>query len=322
MTTAIRNHLTISSATPCIGPEMVSQEGHLETQIVVFLVDRKAQRLSAKTVTYYRERLTLVVAFCETHCITSIQQLTPNDIREYLLWLESTGHNPGGVHCCYRALRAFLYWWEEEYEPEGWKNPIRKVKPPRVDKRLLDPASASAVSVLLGACSGGYLGARDKAAILFLCDTGCRASEFTGLNVTDYDVSSGAVVIRNGKGGKGRTVFVGRKTRRALRRYLRQRPVDADRALWVTVGGDRLTYSGLRQIVRRRARKAGVRPPALHSFRRLFAVQCLRNGMDLRRLQELMGHADLQMLIRYTKLVTDDLRAAHLQASPVDNADW
>ena len=45
MTTAIRNHLTISSATPCIGPEMVSQEGHLETQIVVFLVDRKAQRL-------------------------------------------------------------------------------------------------------------------------------------------------------------------------------------------------------------------------------------------------------------------------------------
>ena len=117
MTTAIRNHLTISSATPCIGPEMVSQEGHLETQIVVFLVDRKAQRLSAKTVIFYRERLTLVVAFCEIHRITSIQQLTPNNIREYLLWLESTGHNPGGVHCCYRALRAFLYWWEEEYEP-------------------------------------------------------------------------------------------------------------------------------------------------------------------------------------------------------------
>ncbi|MDP6226078.1 MAG: tyrosine-type recombinase/integrase [Anaerolineales bacterium] len=78
----------------------------------------------------------------------------------------------------------------------------------------------------------------------------------------------------------------------------------------------------MRQIVRRRAHKAGVTPPALHSLRRLFAVQCLRNGMDLRRLQELMGHADLQMLIRYTKLVTDDLRDAHLQASPVDNADW
>ncbi len=107
-----------------------------------------------------------------------------------------------------------------------------------------------------------------------------------------------------------------------VRICLRQRPSDADRALWVTVGGDRLTYSGLRQILRRRANKAGVTPPALHSFRRLFAVQCLRNGMDLRRPQKLMGHSDLQMLIRYTKLVTDDLRAAHLQASPVDNADW
>lgn len=113
-----------------------------------------------------------------------------------------------------------------------------------MDNRLLYPASDRAVSALLGVCSRGYLGARDKAAILFVCDTGCRASELTGLNGADYDVSSGAVIIRNGEGGKGRTVFVGRKTRRALRRYFRQRPADTYRALWVTVGGDRLTYSG------------------------------------------------------------------------------
>ena len=219
-------------------------------------------------------------------------------------------------------MRVFLRWWEVEYEPSSWKNPVSKVKAPRLEKKILEPANAEIVSKLMSACPTGYLGARDKATILFLCDTGCRASEFTGLNVTDYHVSSGAVVIRNGKGGKGRTVFVGRKTRRAPRKYLRQRPSDADRALLVTVGGDRLTYSGLRQIVRRRANKAGVTPPVLHSFRHLFAVQCLRNGMNLRRLQELMGHSDLQMLIRYTKLVTDDLRAAHLQASPMDNAVW
>ena len=302
---------------------LLSAEVHLETQVDIFLVDRKAQRLTRGTIEYYRKKMAYFIRYCHRQAISEITELTPDDIRGYLLWLESSGHNPGGgTHCCYRTLHTFLLLWEEEYEPEGWKNPIRKVKPPRVDKRLLDPASASAVSVLLGACSGGCLGARDKAAILFLCDTGCRASEFTGLNVADYDVSSGAVIIRNGKGGKGRTVFVGRKTRRALRRHLRQRPADTDRALWVTLGGERLTYSGLRQIIRRRANKAGVQPPALHSFRRLFAVQCLRNGMDLRRLQELMGYADLQMLIRYTKLVTDDLRVAHLQASPVDNADW
>jgi site-specific recombinase XerD len=308
-----KNHRTIA---------FLEIETHIETQVDAFLVDRRAQSKSEGTLGFYRQKLALFGEYCDAQGITATTQLTPTLIRNFILWLQQRGHNDGGVHAFYRTVRTFLYWWEEEYEPEGWKNPIRKVKPPRVDKRLLDPASNRAVSALLGVCSGGYLGARDKAAILFLCDTGCRASEFTGLNVTDYDVSSGAVVIRNGKGGKGRTVFVGRKTRRALRKYLRQRPADADRALWVTVGGDRLTYSGLRQIIRRRADKAGVTPPALHSFRRLFAVQCLRNGMDLRRLQELMGHADLQMLIRYTKLVTDDLRAAHLQASPVDNADW
>ena len=308
-----KNHRTIA---------FLEIETHIETQVDAFLVDRRAQRKSEGTLGFYRQKLALFGEYCDAQGITATTQLTPTLIRNFILWLQQRGHNDGGVHAFYRTVRTFLYWWEEEYEPEGWKNPIRKVKPPRVDKRLLDPASDRAVSALLGVYSGGYLGARDKAAILFLCDTGCRASEFTGLNLADYHVSSGAVVIRNGKGGKGRTVFVGRKTRRALRKYLRQRPADSDRALWVTVGGDRLTYSGLRQIVRRRAHKAGVTPPALHSLRRLFAVQCLRNGMDLRRLQELMGHADLQMLIRYTKLVTDDLRAAHLQASPVDNADW
>ncbi len=289
--------------------EFLDEEIHLETQIASFLVDRQAQQLTLNTIEYYRKMLYLFNRFCQSQRVQHLTEIKTNTIREYLLLLQTKGHNPGGIHACYRAVRAFLRWWEEEYEPSSWKNPVRKVKAPRLEKKILEPANAEIVSQLMAACPTGYLGARDKAAILFLCDTGCRASEFTGLNLSDYHVSSGAVVIRNGKGRKGRTVFVGRKTRRVLRQYLRQRPADADRALWVTVGGDRLTYSGLGQIIRRRANKVGVQPPALHSFRRLFAVQCLRNGMDLRRLQELMGHSDLQMLIRYTKLVTDDLGA-------------
>jgi hypothetical protein len=61
-----------------------------------------------------------------------VSHLTPTLLRQYLLWLFDTGHNPGGVHGFYRALRAFLRWWEDEYEPENWRNPIRKVKGPKV----------------------------------------------------------------------------------------------------------------------------------------------------------------------------------------------
>ena len=89
--------------------------------------------------------------------------------------------------------------------------------------------------------------------------------------------------------------------------------------LWVSVQGNRLTYWGLRQVIRRRAEKAGVPAPSLHSFRRAFALLCLRNGADVYSLQKLMGHSDLSVLRRYLKQTEDDLRATHEKHGPVDN---
>ena len=75
-------------------------------------------------------------------------------------------------------------------------------------------------------------------------------------------------------------------------------------------------------MVVRRAKKAGVKPPSLHSFRRFFALQCLRNGMDIFTLQKAMGHTDPTVLRRYLAQTTDDVERAHRVAGPVDNADW
>ena len=84
--------------------------------------------------------------------ITQIDQLDPNTIRKYLIWLEEKGHNPGGISAAYRSLRAFLYWWEDEVEPEEWKNPIRKVKDPKVSLEPLQPVPLDKVKALCDAC--------------------------------------------------------------------------------------------------------------------------------------------------------------------------
>ena len=65
----------------------------------------------------------------------------------------------------------------------------------------------------------------------------------------------------------------------------------------------------------------GVRPPPLHAFRRAFALNCLRAGLDLLTLQRLLGYSDLSVLRRYVKQTTGDLQAVHAAASPVDRAD-
>lgn len=89
--------------------------------------------------------------------------------------------------------------------------------------------------------------------------------------------------------------------------------------MWVSVEGNRLTYSGLRQIIRRLSGHANTPEPTLHDFRRAFALACLRNGMDIYSLQNLMGHADLQVLRRYLKQTREDLQAAHAKGSPVEH---
>ena len=114
-------------------------------------------------------------------------------------------------------------------------------------------------------------------------------------------------------------VFMGRKTVRAIRAYYRLRR-DNNPAVWVSNKGERLTYSGLIDLLRRRAEIAELKDvPTPHDFRRAFALAMLRNGVDVFALQKLMGHSDLQVLRRYLAQTDQDIQTAHLRGSPVDS---
>lgn len=148
-------------------------------------------------------------------------------------------------------------------------------------------------------------------------DSGARVGEFTALNCDDIDPTDGAVTIRKGKGNKGRTVFLGKKARRALRAYLRLRS-DGSPALWVTRDGERLQVGSLQDVLKRRAILAGVPVASPHDYRRSFALNMLRAGVDIYNLAKLMGHADISVLRHYLALLDDDTRAAHDKGSPAD----
>jgi integrase/recombinase XerD len=293
------------------------QECGILLGVEAFLTDRKAAGLARGTIGFYREKLQTFMSFLQAQVIANVTDITPALIRAFMLFLEGEGHNPGGIHAAYRAIRAFLNWFENEYEPEGWKNPIAKVKAPRVAIEPLDPVSIEHVKVLLETCADDYNGARDRAILLILLDTGLRAGELLRVNLEDVDMASGAILIRQGKGRKPRMVYTGKQGRKVLRVLLKVRGVHAG-ALWQTREGERLTYSGLREVMRRRSNKAGIPEPALHAFRRAFALNCLRVGMDVYTLQRLMGHADLQVLRRYLAQTEGDLQAVHARTSPVD----
>ena len=275
----------------------ISQGDYISATAESFLIDRQVRELSRHTLKFYRDFL-----------------------RRYFLAFGEK-HNPGGVHGAYRTLRAFFQWlMKEEVMASDWKNPILKVKAPKVVLDPLEPISIQDVRALSNTCQrGDLIGERDQALFLFLLDTGARAREACNMNIKDVDLNTGAVMIRYGKGGKSRMVFIGRTTRRAMRGYLRQRH-DSSPALFVSKDEERLTYDGLRQLLERRAKRAKLgNKPKLHGFRRAFALNMLRSGVDIFVLQRLMGHSDLQVLRRYLAQNDEDNQLAHMRGSPVDN---
>ena len=298
----------------------LSQMDYLPILIESFLVDRKAQGLSGETVRFYQKKLRYFLKFCESQAVTQVVQLTPDLIRRYLLEL-SERHNPGGVHACFRTLRTLLLWvGQEEIMPVDWKNPIHKVKAPKLPNGLLEPIPLEDVRALVETCTYTFSGSRDKAVILGLLDTGARAQEFLNLNLEDIELATGSVLIRQGKGRKPRMVFLGRRTLRPIRAYFRFRR-DTNSAFWVTVHGERMTYTALRCLLRRRTLLAGLENiPTPHDFRRAFALVMPRNGVDVFALQKLMGHSDLQVLRRYLAQTDQDIQTAHMRGSPVDNS--
>lgn len=279
---------------------------------------KSVEGLSDYTMIFYRQQLNHFLRYCKTHNLLLVGDITPNVVRRFMLWHEETGHNPGGLHAAFRVLRTFLLWYENEAEPDDWRNPVRKVKAPKLAQEPLEPADLSTVSRMIDTCSSGdFLDLRDKALMYFLLDTGARAREVIRVDLDDVDLVSGQVLIRCGKGRKPRPVFLGKISRKALKAYLKS-IVSTPGALWVTVGGERLSYAGLRKIVVRRAYQAGVNAPSLHSFRRAFAISMLRAGVDLVTIARLMGHSSLKTLERYLKQLPDDLKTAHATGSPVD----
>ncbi len=150
---------------------------HLESWLEGFLIDRKAQNVAAGTLTFYQKKLPTFIAFCEGQAITRIDQVAPDALRKYMLWLEARRHNAGGIHACDRALRTFLFWYEQKAEPQNWRNPIHRVQAPRLALDPLAPLSLVDFAKLTRTCDGSFRGLRDRAVFYALLDRGARANE-------------------------------------------------------------------------------------------------------------------------------------------------
>lgn len=202
-------------------------------------------------------------------------------------------------------------------------SPMDAISPPVARADQVQPFDERQVQSLLTASQKTTHRKRDFAIVCFLLDTGVRASELCALTLADVDMSGRKAVVR-GKGNKQRAVFFGRQTAKALWNYLREEERQPQTPVFLSDrgngAGERLTRSGLLQLVERLGTAAGVEAVRCspHTFRHTFAVTFLRNGGNVFTLQQLLGHTNLAMTNRYVAVSQGDLERQHRQFSPVD----
>jgi len=248
--------------------------------------------------------------------------LTVRDLGDYLRWLAARGLARASVARHAATLRTFYAFLQLEgvvrESPAELLTAGRRadvipgtLSPAQVDRLLEHPDAASPA------------GQRDRALLELLYATGCRASEVSAMRLTDLHLEESFCTCR-GKGSKERVVPLGRRAIAALRTWLDgPRRAFASRMgggpSWVILSarGNRLSRMRIWEIVRLHADAAGI-PPDIgpHTLRHSFATHLVAGGVDLRHVQEMLGHSSIATTQRYTHVDGGRLRAVHARFHP------
>jgi site-specific recombinase XerD len=287
--------------------------------IRLFLEDLRIERAaSPNTLDAYARDLGLLADFLEERGIASPAKATTEDLAHFQAELGRRRDSPRSVARRTAAIRVFFKFLLREEMIA--RNPAALLPRPASPKLLPKSVDEESVARLLDQKPKEPMDVRDHAALELLYGAGLRASELCTLKLKDLDLDRGQARVL-GKGRKERMTQVGGPAREALQAWLKtrpklQKPTSPD-SVFLGRGGRALSRQALATIVKKWVKREGLPlRTSPHTLRHSFATHLVKNGADLRAVQELLGHASIDTTQIYTGLDVDHLRAAHRRAHP------
>ena len=265
--------------------------------------------------------------------IEFIRSITTSDIFDFLSYLANDRVvNPDspapeyGISSTARArklsaIKSF-YKYLTVRTKQLQENPVADLEYPKLRKSLPRYLTLEQSAALLKAVSGQNE-KRDYAILMLFLNCGIRRSELVGLNLTDVYEDRIRVV---GKGDKERIVYFGAACRKAIDAYLverNQKVLTDNRALFGSRDGNRISVTAVHRLVKKALLQAGLDATqfSAHKLRHTAATMMLSGGVDVKTVQEVLGHENLNTTQIYTHIENTELKVAS-EANPLSKLDF
>ncbi len=270
--------------------------------LYMFLVNLRMTGKSEKTIEQYSLQIKLLLQ----HLQKSIQEITTEDLFTYLAYCKSTG-KVGNRYLNNKRLcfNSFFSWLQRKKYITY--NPVSGLDQIYYEKKIKKPYSDEEREILKYACKNE----RDLALIELLYSTGMRVGELVKLNRQDIHFDTLEVVVF-GKGSKERKTYLNASASYHLKKYLLSR-TDNNESLFVSVKSpySRLTEHGVRQMMQRLGKRAGIEKVHPHRYRTTAATNALNRVMPIQDVQALLGHEDINTTMIYCSVANDNVRMSH-----------
>ena len=280
----------------------------------------KVKQASNNTVSSYMRDIRQFSEWLQHSEGTDILNATQLNISGYLAFLQEQGKSGATVSRTLASLKNFYAYVVSTGFLET--SPVAPdIHVDRGEKKLPQIPSGEEVDMVLGQPSGAdSKGLRDKAMLEVMYATGIRVTELIDLNVDDVNLELGVIKCSSAK--KSRVIPLYPAALRALSVYIKEVRMllvadPMENALFVNIGGARMSRQGFWKILKFYQSKAGIEKEITpHTLRHSFAVHLLENGADLGSLQELMGHSDISSTQMYTHMVNQKLKSVYEKCHP------
>ena len=305
------------------------EHSDLYPYLVHYLEWHKVKGYSVATMERHDNILRRFIAWCDERGIHDPKVVTKPILERYqrhLYYYRKANGQPlgfGTQHNFLAAVKAWFKWMTRENYLAS--NPASEVQSIRVPNKLPDAVlSVEDVQHILNAIDVNDIeGLRNRAIVEVLYGTGVRRTELCNLLLSDIDSHRQSVFVREGKGAKDRCIPIGKRALVWVRRYLEDsRPKllthDTEHHLFLNAHGDAFTPSYLGHTVKRIIKAAGLdRKGGCHLFRHAMATHMLENGAELRYIQAILGHANINTTTIYTHMSIESLLQVHELSHPL-----